>query len=187
MNHEARAILIRRLIGEVRAETLALTAKGGADPNTNAHDQLWEKIDRWRQAMERMEKTMRSDLHFAYVRNARGGRAASWQQRQRIASVESRNAGLRALLGELALAIAELIDAMTPGSVAWKRLIKSLEKVMKEGGDDTALDPAAHRELIEVIREADPEGPAQGAPGGVFPAMNLVTLVLALFVILRRR
>lgn len=185
MNHEAKVIRIRRLIQEVRSEITAVQAKGGVAPDTNAHDALMAKIARWEATMVDMEKLMKSDLHFAYVQNAGGGRGASYAQRQRVASAQARHAGLRGLMTELAQAIGELIEAMSPDSVAWKHLGNALDKLTKAGGDDLSLDGVADRELVQVIRQNEPSGNAPGTPPHVV-GVNLITLCLALFVILKR-
>ncbi|MEL6205479.1 MAG: hypothetical protein AAFR47_09230 [Pseudomonadota bacterium] len=185
MNHEAKRLRIRQLIREVNGETMAVHASGGVDPNTSAHDALMAKLARWEASMNRMEKLMKSDLHFARVRNARRGRRPSYAQRQRVASAEANYAGLRTEMARLASAITRLIEAMSPEGMPWKRIAEALENIAKGGGDSLSLDGTQNRELVQVIRQHEPGGAAPGVPPHVL-GTNLLTLCVALFAILKR-
>lgn len=183
-NHEARVIFLRALAARIEQERLnVLASPPGRD--TAARDRLLAKVDRWEEQLAGFQKRAKSDLHFAGVQTnwGRGDYAARQSFRDR-----SRNAeGLRAAAAALSASIAELLAALDPDSLAWKHLIESFEKIVKEAGDGTTLDAVQTRELQQIIEQAAPGSapPSPGAPGGP-PVMSLLTFALALFAILKR-
>jgi hypothetical protein len=186
MNHEAKVIFLRRMTEAVRAETLKVVGAGAPDPWSNRYAEIADKAARWQEQLRLFDRNLGSHANFVQMRAAGGGRAASYGQRQSLASHRANIAGLRSQMAVLGQAIAELIAVLNPPSVAWKRFIQSLDKLKDQGGDDLGLDHLQQREYSEIVGQ-DPGGtPGPGVPG-VTPYPSILTLCLALYAILTQK
>ncbi|MBM7068281.1 hypothetical protein [Actibacterium sp. 188UL27-1] len=183
MNHEAKVIVLQRMIRAVESETRAILAKGAPSPNTNANDALMAKIARWQGQLKGFQSSVKSQAGLVRVRFAQG-RKLSFSERQSMKGHRANVAGLRALTVKLAQAIMALLDAMNGPEVAWKHLIKSLDKLI-EGGDDLSLTGADQQQLQTIVQQAP-----GGSQGGYTPSptgiMDLLTFCIALYVLITR-
>ena len=183
-NHEARVVFLRQLAARIEQERLNVLASPPAR-DTAARDRLLAKVGRREVQRVPFPTRVQSDLHFTGMQANRGRGEHAGRQSFRD---RSRNAeGLRAAAAALSASIAEHLATLDPDSLAWKHLVESIEKTVKDAGDGTALDAVQTRELQQVIEQAAPGSapPSPGAPGGP-PVISLLTFALALFAIVKR-
>lgn len=186
MNHEAKLIFLRTLTARIRDEHLRII---GSPPSRTsaAYDTLMDKVELWERQIIQFEKVVKSELHMAGLQT-NWGRGRNYSARQSFRSRANNAQTLRAASAGVTAAIADLLGALDPDSIAWRELIKSLEDMMSHAGDDMSLNPVEARELQQIVEQADPgSAPASpGAPGGA-PVISFLTFALALFAILKKR
>ncbi|MEL6520372.1 MAG: hypothetical protein AAFQ66_05385 [Pseudomonadota bacterium] len=183
MNHEAKVIAIRQMIQAVRAETLKIMSAPSQDAHSSGYADTMAKVERWKANLERFQRSIRSDQGLLHMRF--GHRRLSYPERQSQRSHQANIDGLRALTIQLAQAIMELIDAMMGPDVAWKNLIKSLEKMLKGGGDDVSLSGTDQQSLQSIVQQA-PGGSGGGYNFSPTAATDLLTFCIALYAMIIR-
>ena len=187
MNHEAKLLFLRRIRREVRDERNKL-AGGAPDLHSAARAALLEKVAGWEARLQRFEKAVKSDLHLAAVQTGGRRHGADYSQRQAWRSRQRNAEGLRAEAAAVAAEIAALLAALDPASLAWKRLVEAMERLAQAGGDDVRLDSVELEQVSRIVEQAAPGSAprAPGAPGGA-PVVDVLTIVLALWAILKGR
>ena len=187
MNHEAKRIHLQKLIQDVRAEALEVSAGASVKTTSDSHNKIMKKVNRWTSQLTMIERSLHSDEGFLKVRYG-NPRKLSFPAKQSLNSHLGNIAELRALAAELNAAISDLIGAMTGDDLAWEALAKAFKKIAEDGGDDLGLTGNDVQELTAIIEQADPgaPGPAGGGTIGM-PITNLITMAIALFVILTRK
>ncbi len=186
MNHEAKLIFLRNLTARIREEHLRIIASPPSRTSAG-FDTLMDKVDTWERQILQFEKVVKSDLHMAGLQT-NWGRGRSYAARQSFQSRSSNTQTLRAAAADVTAAIAELLAALDPDSIAWRELIKSFEDMMSQAGEDMSLSPVEAHELQQIVEQAAPgSAPASpGAPGGA-PVVGILTFALALFAILKKK
>jgi len=181
MNHEAKRLRLAKLTKAVRDATLKNMGQGGVDIGSRDELDLRDQIGEWEAEVKNLQKLIKSDVNWSFIKNGGGGRRSTYGQKQSIKSAQRNARGLREQAALFDAAIVELYQSMAPPD--GKVLMNTLEHLIdlsSESGDDLSLDPVLHHAIYQPISDF---GGKPDVPQGSL--VGLLGISLVLFAMLR--
>lgn len=189
MGHEAKLFALSNLASEIENERVKLLSNM-PKPGSHSHNEIKRKIERWQQAIKNVQRDLKSQSHFNHMihQQNRFG-PGSFSANQQLKSREGNVAQLSDALYKVAMALAELMQALVDGPNAETRALEGIKRALSDwqksakSQEEGMMGPAP-QELQTTIRQLEsqmPRGTALSAPG----VIDIFTLILSLFVLLK--
>lgn len=183
MNHEAKLIYLRNMLGQVRQQRMDLITTH-VKPDSTAYNTLMTKIDGWERAVATMNRDLKSASHFAGMQFQHSGQ--SYPEKQRHDSRQNNVATLKGITLQISHELAHIVQqaggAGHERKVALEGLKHAIKKIMdanESAGEEITLGPEASQLQTTVSQLTNEIGGTPQMP--VIGPVNAFTLLLSLF------
>lgn len=195
MGHETELYGIRKLSNQIEAERVKLL---GDTPtkHTASYDALEQKITDWERRFVDLkqiwERTLKSRSHFNHMMyRTQRFEANAYAARQRLESREANVAEVSKAVAELERRLRDLLHAFLSGNASKTALdaiggvIENHMKTCHESDGLTSIPTMPLQNAVAEIRADTGHQPAAGG-GPAFPVIDIFTLILAYFALLKK-
>ncbi|MFP7673094.1 hypothetical protein ACG74X_07015 [Marivita sp. S0852] len=194
MTHEGQLIRLKRLTHDIVVERHKLMGDPPA-PHTAAHTAMSQKIDSWSHIFEELSASLgrslksRSHLNHMIYQQQRFSPNA-YSARQSFQSKQSNIRDVAAALSNLEEALRDLIETFYAGQPAEIAAMEAFSDVVTnwlervKHTEDGIMGPVPVELQTAVVKIYD-SAPASGKPSVPLTVVDIVTLLLAYFVLLK--
>lgn len=195
MGHETELYGIRKLSNQIEAERVKLI---GDTPtkHTASYDALYQKLTDWERRFidlkQTWDRTLKSRSHFNHMmyQTQRFG-ANAYAARQRLESREANVAEVSKAVAELEKRLRDLLHAFVSGNAsktALDAIGAVIEKHIKDSHASDGLTSIPTMPLQNAVAEirADTGHQPAASGGPAFPVIDIFTLILAYFALLKK-